>query len=418
MSAATEWKELLIGLTLAVLATAVLGLILWLIRRLFPRVCATIESWRGTRITSLRIQNLELLSAERITGLLITVVRVVRLAVVVLLITFYVPLVFSVFPGTRGYAGALLGYILTPLQAIWNGVVSYLPDLFTVLVVAVVTRYAIKLIRLIFTAIQKGTLRFSGFYPEWAEPTYKIVRFLVLALATVAVYPYIPGSSSPAFKGVSVFLGVLFSLGSAGAIANVMAGVVLTYTRAFQVGDYVKIGETTGTVIDKTLLVTRARTPKNEDVSIPNSLVLSSHMVNYSACARNEGVIVHTSVTIGYDAPWRTVHSLLIAAAHDTPEILKDPAPFVLQTALNDFYVAYQVNAYTNAATHLLRIYSDLHQNIQDKFNEAGVEIMSPHYTSVRDGNHIAIPDSYVPNTYETPAFRLFQAGGNGSGAR
>ncbi len=416
MLGASEWKTLLTGLSFALLATAALGAVLLLFQKVFPRIYRAIESWRGTRIRSLHIQRLELLPAQRITAFLVVAARVLRLVLVVLLFSFYIPLVFSFFPNTKGYARVLLGYVLAPIQSTWQALVHYIPNLITVLVVAVLTRYALKLIRLIFVAVAQHRITIGGFYPEWAEPTYKIARFLVLVLAIVAVYPYIPGSDSPAFKGVSVFVGVLFSLGSATAIANVMAGVVLTYTRAFQVGDVVRIGETTGPVIEKTLLVTRVRTPKNEDVSIPNSLVLSSQIVNYSACTAREGLVLHTAVTIGYDAPWETVHELLIAAARLTPEIRQEPAPFVLQTALSDFYVSYEINAYTDAPERMPQIYSDLHRNIQDQFNQAGVEIMSPHYTSVRDGNPVAIPENYLPKSYEPPALRLFHTGKPGNG--
>ena len=210
-------------------------------------------------------------------------------------------------------------------------------------------------------------------------------------------FPYIPGSSSPAFKGISIFLGVLFSLGSSGAVGNIVAGVILTYTRAFQAGDRVQIGEAVGDVVGKNLLATRVRTIKNEDITIPNALVLGSHIKNYSCHAREPGLILHTSVTIGYDAPWRTVHQLLIDAARNTRLVLAEPAPFVLQTALDDFYVSYQLNAYTGEAAQMAATYSELHQNIQDRFNVAGLEICSPHFSAMRDANHIAIPVQRQP---------------------
>ena len=223
----------------------------------------------------------------------------------------------------------------------------------------------------------------------------------------IVIFPYLPGSKSPAFQGISIFLGVLFSLGSTSAVANVVAGVILTYMRAFKLGDRVKIADTIGDVIEETLLVTRIRTIKNVEITIANAMVLSSHIINFSASAQREGLILHTAVTIGYDAPWRTVHQLLIDAALATEHILKEPKPFVFQTALDDFYVHYEVNAFTDQPNRMAAIYSDLHQNIQDKFNEKGVEIMSPHRSSVRDGNPIAIPDEYLPKDYVPPAFRL-----------
>jgi len=281
----------------------------------------------------------------------------------------------------------------------------------SIAVIIVVTRYILKLISLVFVGIGRGSIRFAGFHEEWAEPTYKIVRFLVIVFAAIACFPYIPGSQSEGFRGISVFLGLLISLGSAAAIGNIIAGVVLTYMRPFQVGDRVKIADTTGDVMEKTLLVTRVRTIKNVDVTIPNAMVLGSHLINFSSSAKNLGLILHTSVTIGYDAPWKTVHELLVSAARATTHILQKPEPFVLQTSLNDFYVTYEINAYTDQANLMAAIYADLHQNIQDKFNEAGVEIMSPHYTQLRDGNKTAIPDQYLPKTYRPSGLRISPLG-------
>ena len=177
--------------------------------------------------------------------------------------------------------------------------------------------------------------------------------------------------------------------------------------RSFTIGDRVKIGDVTGDVIEKTMLVTRVRTTKNEIISIPNSTILTSHIINFSSDAPDKGLILHTPVTIGYDAPWRQVHQLLIGAALATEFIEKEPKPFVLQTSLDDFYVSYQINAYTRAPNRQAATYSLLHQNIQDKFNEAGVEIMSPHYRAQRDGNQTTVPADYLPAGYQAPHFRV-----------
>jgi small-conductance mechanosensitive channel len=227
--------------------------------------------------------------------------------------------------------------------------------------------------------------------------------------ALVMAFPYLPGSESEAFKGVSIFLGVLFSLGSTSAVANVVAGLILNYTRAFSIGDRVRIGDVEGDVIFKTLLVTHIRTVKNVEITLPNSTVLGGAVHNFSMAAKESPLILHTSITIGYDAPWRRVHELLISAAQSTQYILSNPPPFVLQTALNDFYVSYQINAYTDHPHEMARIYSELHQNIQDKFNEGGVEIMSPHYSQLRDGNTTTIPESYRPEDYTAPGHRVTQ---------
>jgi small-conductance mechanosensitive channel len=226
----------------------------------------------------------------------------------------------------------------------------------------------------------------------------------------IVIFPYMPGSDSPIFKGVSVFVGVLFTFGSAGALGNIVAGLVLTYMRAFKLGDRVKIGEVTGDIIGRTLLVTRIRTIQNEIISIPNSTVMSNHAINYSTDSAVNGLIIHTTVTIGYDAPWRQIHQLLIDAALATPMIDTEPKPYVLQTSLDDYYVSYRINAFTKEPNRQAIIYSHLHENIQDKFNEAGVEIMSPHYKALRDGNSITIPPDYLPKDYSAPPFKTQQA--------
>jgi small-conductance mechanosensitive channel len=400
-------KTRALGLLWTVLTTVILMLAFMLLKTVFPKLYRKLDSWRGTRIRSLRIQKLELLTAGRITDALIMLARGGRIAAVLILLYSYVSLVFSFFPGTRGWGAILFDYVMRPVKLIWDAIANNLQDFFFIAVILFVAYYGIKFVKFIFAEIGKGTIEMPGFYRDWAEPTYKIVRFLLIAFTAVVVFPYLPGSKSPAFQGVSIFLGVLFSLGSTSAVANIVSGMLLTYTRAFQDGDRVRIGETTGDVLGKTLLVTRIRTIKNEDISIPNALVLSSHIINYSSSAQEQGLILHTGVTIGYDAPWRQVYELLIAAARDTERILKEPKPFVLQTSLDDFYVSYELNAFTDQPTYMARIYSDLHQNIQDKFNEAGVEIMSPHYGAMRDGNSIAIPADYVPKTYQAPSFRV-----------
>ncbi len=257
--------------------------------------------------------------------------------------------------------------------------------------------------------IMRGNLKINGFYPDWARPTYQIVRVLVIAFMIVSIWGYIPGSDSPVFQGISVFLGFLFTFGSAGSLSNIIAGLVLTYMRLFKIGDRVKIGEVFGDVIEKSSLVTRVRTPKNEIISIPNSTVMSSHTINYSSDAPEKGLIIHTTVTIGYDIPWKKMHAALIEAAKRTELVVATPEPFVLQTSLEDFYVAYQINAYVKEANKQATIYSNLHQNIQDVCNEQGIEILSPHYRAARDGNMSTIPENYLPKDYKAPSFNVKQ---------
>ncbi|MGC2828844.1 MAG: mechanosensitive ion channel family protein, partial [Candidatus Acidiferrum sp.] len=400
-------RTVMISVLWGVAATVAFLLTLKLLSILFKRSYARIRSWHGKYIRTIRIQRLELFPAERITALLLLLARGLRVLLMFALAYAYVSFTFSLFPSTRGFADILLGYVLYPLRVVGEATVAFVPNLFFIAVILVVAYYLTKVIRFFFAQLEKQTISISGFYPEWAQPTYKITRLLVIAFTLVVIFPYLPGAKSPAFQGLSIFLGLLFSLGSTSAVANVVAGTVLTYTRAFQIGDRVKVGDTVGDVRDKNFLVTSIRTIKNEDISIPNSMVLGSHIVNFSSVAREQGLILHTSVTIGYDAPWRSVHRLLIDAAGSTENVLREPKPFVLQTSLDDFYVSYQLNAYTDKPAVMANTYSGLHQNIQDKFNEAGVEIMSPHYHGVRDGNPIAIPRDYVSKAYTPPAFRI-----------
>lgn len=400
-------KSILLGVLYALIATSILLLILRIFSRLFPKVYRTLNTWRGTRIRSVRIQRFEILPAHRITDFAVGLAKLLRFMLVVIALYFYASLLLGFFPWTRGYAQVLVGYVLSPLRLIADTAIAYLPNLFFIAVIILVAFYLIKFIKIIFKELGRGTISFRNFYPEWAEPTYKIIRFMIMALTLIIVFPYLPGAKSPAFQGISIFLGVLFSLGSTSAIANIVAGVILTYMRAFKIGDRVKIADTMGDIIEKTLLITRVRTIKNVEITIANAMVLGSHIINFSASGQQEGLVLHTTVTIGYDAPWRTVHQLLKDAALSTEAILKQPEPFILQTALDDFYVHYELNAYTDQPSRMAKIYSDLHANIQDKFNAAGVEIMSPHYASVRDGNQIAIPEDHLPKGYTAPAFRL-----------
>jgi small-conductance mechanosensitive channel len=368
------------------------------------------ESWKGTKFKSIRIQSVTLLSEERTVELITTLTKIVRLVFLVLLSYVYLAVSFSLFIVSKTWAHTLLGYFLSPLNKALSSLLDYLPNLFYITVLVFIFHYAINAVRFFFLEIGKGNIELPGFYGEWAVPTFKIVRFMILALGLIIIFPYLPGSNSPFFKGISIFFGILISFGSSSAIANIVAGIVLTYMRPYKIGDRVRIADTIGDVIEKTLLVTRVRTIKNVDITVPNSMVLGSHIINYSSSASDRGLILHTSVTIGYDAPWRQVHELLIAAASETEFILKEPRPFVLQTGLNDFYVSYEINAYTDEPSKMAQIYSMLHSKIQDKFNEAGVEIMSPHYAAMRDGNRVAIPQDHLPKEYQAPSFRIFGA--------
>ena len=375
-------------------------LLFWLTGWLFRKLKVRIQKLKDTRLKPISIQNYELLDTQRQVNLLIFLSNLLRYVIMLLQLLITVPLLFAIFPQTKGLAYQIFSYIWNPIKNILVGIVDYIPNLFAILIICFAVKYLVRLVHYLSREVEAGRLKFGGFYPDWAMPTYHIIRFLLYAFMIAMIYPYLPGAKNGVFQGISVFVGLIISLGSSTVIGNVIAGLVITYMRPFKLGDRIQLNDTTGNVIEKTPLVTRIKTPKNEVVTIPNSFIMSSHTVNYSASAREYGLIIHSEVTIGYDAPWRQVHQLLMEAALNNPGVIDDPRPFVLETSLSDWYPVYQINAYIREADKLAQIYSDLHQNIQDRFNEAGVEIMSPHYMAMRDGNESTIPkDDLRPKT-------------------
>ena len=382
-------------------------IIIYGVNRLFKYVSRILSSNKEKYFKGFTVRKVRLLSPAQHYKFAMRVNNVLRFIIIFLALYLALPLFFGVFPQTKSFAGVLWQWITTPAKALLDSIIAFLPHLFTIIVIYVATQYLIKFIKFFASEIDKNAIRINGFYREWAWPTFHIIKFIIYVFMLVVIFPYLPGYNSDAFKGISVFLGVLLSLGSSSAISNTIAGLVITYMRPFKIGDRVKIGDVTGDVIEKNMLVTRIRTIKNEDITVPNSTVLNSHTINYSANSQDTGLIIHTTVTIGYDVSWKDMHQALIDAALRTEHILQMPAPFVLQTSLEDFYVSYQINAYTKEASKQQNIYSQLHQNIQDVCNERGIEIMSPHYTSMRDGNTTTIPPNYVPPDYKAPAFHV-----------
>jgi small-conductance mechanosensitive channel len=403
-----SWNATLRAIIYTVVATAILLAIGWGFRKLRLAGQSRFAKWIETRKKDTEGKKTALqVAANYALSLGMAAGTVIRWLLLIALFQAYVTVVLSFYPGSRYISHAINGWILAALEGLGQSALEYVPNLVVIAVVAAVASQVIRLISMIFGEIGKGNLAFPGFYAEWAEPTSRLIRMLVLVLVVIIIFPYLPGSKSPAFQGISIFVGVLLSLGSSSAVANAIAGIILTYMRSFAVGDWVRIGDTVGEVVEKNMLVARIVTQKREIITIPNATVMNGSVMNYTREAKNGGVIFHTTVTIGYDAPWKTVHQLLIDAARATEHVLHTPAPFVLQTALNDFYVSYELNAYTDVPIEMQFIYSELHENIQDRFNEAGVEICSPHFSSLRDGNTIAIPAQNRPRGYTAPAFRV-----------
>lgn len=394
-----------IGLIILILIGAFF--IVKLINSLFKKLDSKLIPLKEKYLTGLKVKNYEILHQERLILAFDFAFKIARYLVVGIVLYLALPLLFSVFPWTKGLAGTLFGWIWSPVKKILGGFLGYIPNMLTIAVIYYVTRYCVRFFQFLANEIKTKKLKINGFYPDWAIPTFNIIKIILYAFMFVVIFPYLPGSDSPIFQGVSVFIGVLFSLGSSSAISNMVAGLVITYMRPFKIGDRIKVGEITGDVVEKTMLVTRVRTVKNEDITIPNGSILAGHTVNYTSSSKKRGLILHTTVTIGYDVPWQKVQNALIDAALASEGVDIKKQPFVLQTSLDDFYVSYQLNCYTNQPEKMSKIYSNIHQNIQDKFNETDIEILSPHYRAMRDGNMITIPADYLPSDYQAPSFNV-----------
>ena len=365
----------LIALIIQALA---LVLILWLFR-LLSRV---FQNRITTRIDNLETHSFSLIRANQIWKIYNSLIRLIRIIIIVVFVAFSLDYLLGLFPWTKNVSNYFLKLLGDPFVSMGKCLLQFLPDLAFLVVLYFVVRYLLKLSRLLFKGIQEGGISIRNFDPDWAMPTYRIFRIVVIVFAVIIAYPYIPGSESSAFKGISVFIGVLFSLGSSSFISNMIAGYSMTYRGAFKMGDRIQVGDQVGFVEAQEVLVTRLRTIKNEEVIIPNSTMLNSNIINYTRKARDKGLIIHTTVGIGYETPWRMVEAMLKEAADRTEGLLKEPPPFVLQLSLGDFAVNYEINAYTNDASHLKRLYTLLHQNILDVFNENNVQIMTPRYES------------------------------------
>jgi small-conductance mechanosensitive channel len=375
----TEFLQKL-GIALAVIAgQALLTRLVWL---LFKWLNKKTEIYAGQKIKPLTIKKLRILNTKQITNIILFILKIIKYLITVFQLFITVPIVFSLFPATEQLASTLFGYILTPLKNIFIGAIKYIPNLITIIIILFVTNYVIRGLKFFSSQIEKEKLVISGFYPDWAHPTFNILRVLLYAFTVAIIYPYLPGSDSKIFQGVSVFVGIIFSLGSSSAVGNLVAGLVITYMRPFKVGDRIQIKDITGFVVEKSPIVIRIKTPKNEYVTFPNMMILSSNIINYhtSVVEDEEGLILHADITMGYSVPWPQVHEILIAAALKTTNILAAPKPFVLQTALDDFYARYQINAYTKKIDKMPAIYSELYQNLQDGFKAAGIDMTAPHF--------------------------------------
>lgn len=384
--------------------TAVFALIFWALVRLFRGLNHWAVRHVHKSVKDIASKSHHLIQAEQLWTLVAGFLNTAKVLTLLVLTYSYLNSALGLFPWTRPAAMALFDLILNPVKSLWFGFVDALPDLVFLVILYLILRYILKLERMFFTQVSRGRIKLQNFDRDWAMPTFKIVRFLTIAFAIVIAYPYIPGSDSMAFKGVSVFLGVIFSFGSTSFIANVLAGLAMTYRGAFKEGDRIKIDDVFGDVEEIKLMTTRIRTLKNESVLIPNSNILNTNVTNYTVMARKPGLLLHTTVGIGYDTPWRQVEAMLILAVERTEGLQKKPEPFVLQTLMGDFAVNYEINAYCTDAERMVAIRSELHRNIQDVFNEHGVQIMSPAYVADPESPKIVPPEDWYLKPASKPA--------------
>jgi small-conductance mechanosensitive channel len=364
----------------AVAATGALSLAVVLLFPLVRRLNQAISERMKSRIHAVGIQTFEIVRVEQIWKALHALLNTLQVIVVIVLVFSYLHVVLSLFPWTRSLGRRLFATETDALTQLGKAFVGWLPDLLILTLLYFLFRFLLRLLRHFFDALEKQTVVLSGFDAEWAHPTYKAARFALLAFAVIVAYPYLPGSESAAFKGMTVFIGLVFSLGSSAAVSNVIAGYLITYRRVFRVGDRVKVGDIVGNVLSIRLQVTHMLSLKNEEITIPNSQILSGSVSNFSSLARKRGLILHTEVGIGYETPWRQVEAMLIQAAERTQGVLKEPGPYILIKRLGDFAIVYELNVYCDNPQQIEQDYTNLHRNILDVFNEYNVQIMTPAY--------------------------------------
>ncbi len=406
-----ELQLYLIGSTYAVVTTLVVVFLLYLVQKGFRAVVEKLDEWARTA-RGLQFQKAVILSPKRVRQTVVLSLRIGRLLVLLGVLYFYIPLLLSYFPVTVPFANTIMPYVTGPAKQFVAAIVGYLPKLFTLILIMMAIRYVLRFIRFIATALEKEEIRWPGFEPDWADPTYKLIRSLILLVGLMISYPYLPGAGSEIFKGFSIFVGALVTLGASGAINNIISGIVLTYTRAFRVGDRVQIGEIQGDILEKKLFVTRLKTLENEEVTLPNGMVLGGSITNLSAAQKTKGLALRVSAGIGYNVDWRQVHELMKKGAGQTPGVLTEPEPFVLETELGDFAVTYTLFAYTEDPTRARFTSAQLRRNILDVFNAEGLEIMTPSVAAVRDGNQPAIPQGFSPKPFSIPGIQVLSHSG------
>ena len=342
----------------------------------------------GGRLKPLVIKDYELLSLLQVKKIMLFLTRVLQVLLVIFQLIISLPLLFSIFPETEKITWKMINYVWEPLRDMAIAVFYYIPNLIRIILVIILVRWLLKGLRHVTDAIASGSLKFDRFYQDWAEPTYQILRIFIITFSVVVIWPWLPGSDTGIFKGVSIFVAALFSLGSTTTIGNLISGIIITYMRPFLVGDFVRIGEREGVVVEKNAFITRLRDIKGNMITVPNNSMLSQQTVNFTAAARqNGGSIVHSEFTFTYKVPRQTIEKYLLMGADRCELLLKEPKPFVLVTSLEDFYTRYEINGYTLETDRLFEVYSQLHKHILDVFRENDLDPTSSHFIKMEELN-------------------------------
>lgn len=373
-----------------------------------------------SRVRSVDIQSFEVLRLDTIWKAMHALVLAIGAVTIVVSVYVYLQYVLALFPWTRSISNDLFDLAAGAGERLGKSLASVIPDLVILVLIYYLARFILRRVKNFFEAVEQRRVAFTQFEAEWALPTYKLVRVLIVAFAFIVAYPYIPGSETPAFKGISIFIGLVVSLGSSTAISNFIAGYLMTYRRVFKVGDRVKVNDVIGEVVAVRLQVTHLRTNKNEEITIPNSQILNSDVTNYSSLASTQGLILHTTVGIGYETPWRQVEAMLCVAGRRTAGVLTEPGPFVLLPKLGDFAVTYELNVYIRDTGRIAKTYAELHRHILDVFNEYGVQIMTPAYEGDPEQPKVVTPERWhtAPATAGTAAPPVIPAASDTSAER
>lgn len=393
-----RWPVIRTGILYTLLGLALLVGFLWLVWKVYHTVHDYLRAKERSLTFRIMVSGIDLV--PHIAGLLYTLLRVLAWLLTIGALYAWLTLSLGHFPYTAPWSNQLGGYVFRFFGHLSVAAINSLPGIFSCIVIFLITRWVIRLGKAFFRQVSTGALRLSWMDADVAQATERVFTFLAWVFAVVVAYPYIPGSSTEAFKGISVFFGVVVSLGSTGIINQIMSGMFVVYSKALKTGDWVVVNEKEGQVLEVGLLAVKIRTIEEQEVTIPNSVIVNTTTTNYTRLGKFDGSVASVTVTIGYDAPWRQVHALLTLAAERTANLRKSPAPYVVQRALSDFYVEYTLIVHLENEKLRIETLSTLHANIQDAFNEYGVQIMSPHFM-MQPQQNVVVDRS---NWYAAPA--------------